>query len=53
MAAVQQLKTSLPDAPPVQGQLASLMSAIQAGVQERQVVAAQGRVLLDMLVGSN
>lgn len=53
MAAVQQLKTSLPDAPPVQGQLASLMSAIQAGVQERQVLAAQGRVLLDMLVGSN
>lgn len=53
MAAVQQLKTSLPDALPVQGQLASLMSAIQAGVQERQVLAAQGRVLLDMLVGSN
>jgi hypothetical protein len=53
LTAVQQLRTSLPDAPPVQGQLASLMSAIQAGVQERQVLAAQGRVLLDMLVGSN
>lgn len=50
---VQQLKMALPDASPAHGQLASLMSAIQAGVQERQALAAQGKVLLDMLVGGN
>lgn len=53
LCVVQQLRTSLPDASPVQGQLASLMSAIQAGVQERQALAAQGKVLLDMLVGGS
>lgn len=47
---VQQLRASLPDAAPAQGQLAALMNAIQAGVQERQALAAQGKVLLDMLV---
>jgi hypothetical protein len=53
LCVVQQLRTSLPDASPVQGQLASLMGAIQAGVQERQALAAQGKVLLDMLVGGS
>jgi hypothetical protein len=53
LCVVQQLRTSLPDASPVQGQLASLMNAIQAGVQERQALAAQGKVLLDMLVGGS
>jgi hypothetical protein len=51
LSVVQQLKTALPQASPVQAQLASLMAAIQAGVQERQALAAQGQVLLDMLVG--
>jgi hypothetical protein len=50
---VQQLKMALPDASPAHGQLALLMSAIQAGVQERQALAAQGKVLLDMLVGGS
>lgn len=51
LCVVQQLKTALPQASPVQTQLASLMAAIQAGVQERQALTAQGQVLLDMLVG--
>jgi len=53
MCAFAQLQMALPDPMPVQGQLASLMDAIQAGMQERQALTAQGQVLLDMLVGGS
>lgn len=51
LAVVEELSSSLgPGASPVQGQLAALMAAIQAGMRERQQLAAQGQLLLQMVV---
>jgi hypothetical protein len=50
MAVVARLSAALPATAPVQSQLTALMSAIQAGVDERRALAAQGQLLLGLLV---
>jgi hypothetical protein len=55
LALAQQMANALPvqaDSS-LQGQMASLMSAIAAGVEERKALAAQGQVLLEMVTGAS
>lgn len=49
---MEQLSSSLPPASALQvhEQLAALMAALQSGMRERQQLAAQGQLLLDMVV---
>jgi hypothetical protein len=55
LALAQQVAQALPGHPDssLQGQMASLMSAIAAGVEERKALAAQGQVLLEMVTGGS
>jgi hypothetical protein len=55
MALAQQVANAQPGQPDLslQGQMASLMSAIAAGVEERKALAAQGQMLLEMVTGSS
>jgi hypothetical protein len=55
LALAQQVAQALPGHADssLQGQMASLMSAIAAGVKERKALAAQGQVLLEMVTGSS
>jgi hypothetical protein len=55
LALAQQVAKALPGQADssLQGQMASLMSAIAAGVEERKALAAQGQVLLEMVTGGS
>lgn len=53
MTLVQQVAKALPVECPVQQQLSSLMSAIADGIEERKALAAQGQMLLGMVMGTS
>uniref|UniRef100_A0A383WA50 Uncharacterized protein n=1 Tax=Tetradesmus obliquus TaxID=3088 RepID=A0A383WA50_TETOB len=55
LALAQHMAKALPGQPDssLQGQMASLMSAIAAGVEERKALTAQGQVLLEMVTGGS
>jgi hypothetical protein len=51
MTLAQQLAAALPAGSVLQTQLSSLMQAIASGMQERKALAAQGQLLLGLVVG--
>lgn len=53
LSLARQVSRSLPAEAHVQQQLTSLITAIAAGIQEREALATQGQVLLGMVVGAS